>query len=60
MIYQTHKPLPKGISYESPLYQSDVKMWTDLTYPGPDGQPVHDREIGPASVKLSTNPENSW
>ena len=22
-------------------------MWTDLTYPGPDGQPVHDREIGP-------------
>ncbi|GIP00135.1 phospholipase D [Paenibacillus lautus] len=47
MIYQTHKPLPKGISYESSLYQSDVKMWTDLTYPGPDGQPVHDREIGP-------------
>lgn len=46
MIYQTHKPLPKGISYESPLYQSDVKMWVDLTYPGPDGQPVHDQEIG--------------
>ncbi|WP_322395718.1 hypothetical protein, partial [Clostridium perfringens] len=47
MIYQTHKPLPKGISYESPLYHSDVKMWIDLTYPGPDGQPIHDREIGP-------------
>ncbi|MDH6673131.1 HKD family nuclease [Paenibacillus sp. LBL] len=47
MIYQTHKPLPKGISYESPLYQSEVAMWVDLTYPGPDGQPVHDREIGP-------------
>ncbi|MCM3261471.1 phospholipase D family protein [Paenibacillus lautus] len=47
MIYQTHKPLPNGISYESPVYQSDVKMWIDLTYPGPDGQPVHDQEIGP-------------
>ncbi|WP_036717945.1 phospholipase D family protein [Paenibacillus sp. JCM 10914] len=47
MVYQTNKPLPPGISYESPPYQADVKMWVDLTYPGAGGQSVQHREIGP-------------
>lgn len=33
MIYQTHKPLPPGLSYESPVYKTDnVSFWHDLTY----------------------------
>ncbi|MFD1887447.1 phospholipase D family protein [Paenibacillus wenxiniae] len=36
MIYQTHKPLPAGVSYESPLYTVDhVNFYYDLTYPAP-------------------------
>ncbi len=36
MIYQTHKPLPAGVSYESPLYTVDqVQFYYDLTYPAP-------------------------
>lgn len=43
MIYQTHKPLPPGISYESPLYQVDhVNFWHDLTYA--DGSPTGKQE----------------
>lgn len=46
MVYQTQKPLPPGISYESPLYQTDdVKFWTDITYTGADGNPVHEQQI---------------
>lgn len=33
MVYQTHKPLPPGISYESPLYHvNNVSFWYDTTY----------------------------
>lgn len=33
MIYQTHKPLPSGISFESPIYKTNhVSFWHDLTY----------------------------
>lgn len=36
MIYQTNKPLPAGVSYESPLYTVDhVNFYYDLTYPAP-------------------------
>ncbi|MRN54219.1 phospholipase D family protein [Paenibacillus monticola] len=43
MIYQTHKPLPQGISYESPLYQvNHVSFWHDLTYA--DGSPTGKQE----------------
>ncbi|WP_244280933.1 hypothetical protein [Paenibacillus jilunlii] len=38
MIYQTHKPLPAGISYESPVYTADrVYFWHDLTYQDQSG-----------------------
>ncbi|MEW4372110.1 phospholipase D family protein [Paenibacillus kandeliae] len=34
MIYQTNKPLPAGVSYESPVYSVDhVNFYYDLTYP---------------------------
>lgn len=34
MIYQTNKPLPAGVSYESPIYSVDhVNFYYDLTYP---------------------------
>lgn len=37
-IYQTHKPLPPGISYESPVYRvQNLNFLYDLTYP--DGSP---------------------
>ncbi|WP_410512660.1 phospholipase D family protein [Paenibacillus sp. BR2-3] len=43
MVYQTHKPIPPGISYESPLYQvNNVSFWHDLTYP--DGSPTGKQE----------------
>lgn len=46
MVYHTQKPLPPGISYESPLYHTDnVQFWADITYTGPDGQPVHKQQI---------------
>lgn len=46
MIYHTQKPLPPGISYESPVYQTGkIAFWADLTYPGPDGKPVHEQTI---------------
>ncbi|MCF6138857.1 phospholipase D family protein [Pseudalkalibacillus berkeleyi] len=33
MVYQTYKPIPEGISYESDIYQvDDVKFHYDLTY----------------------------
>ncbi|WP_411348179.1 phospholipase D family protein [Paenibacillus sp. WLX2291] len=34
MVYQTNKPLPAGVSYESPVYSVDhVNFYYDLTYP---------------------------
>lgn len=46
MVYQTHKPLPAGISYESPLYQvNDVQFWKDLTYVTKDDQVIHEQEV---------------
>ncbi|MFD1776759.1 phospholipase D family protein [Paenibacillus rhizophilus] len=45
MIYQTHKPLPPGLSFESPLYRvENVTLWQDLTYP--DGSPEGRHESG--------------
>ncbi|MFB5674781.1 phospholipase D family protein [Paenibacillus terreus] len=46
MLYQTHKPLPPMISYESPVYRTDrVDFWTDLTYPLPSGKIRHESRI---------------
>ncbi|MNK25494.1 hypothetical protein D3C87_438200 [compost metagenome] len=46
MIYQTHKPLPAGVSYESPLYTVDhVDFLYDLTYPDGKGGFHQERHI---------------
>lgn len=46
MLYQTYKPLPAGISYESPEYRVDqVEFLHDLTYPSSDGQMQHEQQI---------------
>lgn len=43
MIYQTHKPLPPGLSYESPVYKAgNVSFLHDLTYQ--DGSEAGGRE----------------
>ncbi|ANS76166.1 phospholipase [Paenibacillus yonginensis] len=46
MIYQTHKPLAHGVSYESPEYTvSGVRFLYDLTYPDGDGGILQERNI---------------
>lgn len=46
MLYQTYKPLPSGISYESPEYRvGQVQFLNDLTYPSADGQMEHEQQI---------------
>ncbi len=46
MLYQTYKPLPPGISYESPEYRvQNVEFLHDLTYPSADGQMQHEQQI---------------
>ncbi|MEJ3718705.1 phospholipase D family protein [Paenibacillus polymyxa] len=47
MLYQTHKPLPPFVSYESQEYSTnEVNFWTDLTYPTGVGSTVqHEGQI---------------
>lgn len=46
VIYQTHKPLPPGLSHESPLYYvNNVRFLYDLTYPDPSGRVVSEQQI---------------
>ncbi|ADM72243.1 hypothetical protein GMA19_04485 [Paenibacillus polymyxa E681] len=47
MLYQTHKPLPPFVSYESQEYSThEVNFWTDLTYPTGDGSTAqHEGQI---------------
>lgn len=53
MIYQTHKPLPAGISYESPLYKVDnVSFWHDLTYPDGTATGTQENEILPRMLQI--------
>ncbi|WP_379157052.1 phospholipase D family protein [Paenibacillus sp. sgz5001063] len=53
MIYQTHKPLPAGISYESPVYKVDhVSFWHDLTYPDSSGNSQHEEQILPRILQI--------
>ncbi|KAF6575951.1 phospholipase D family protein [Paenibacillus polymyxa] len=47
MLYQTHKPLPPFVSYESQEYSThEVNFWTDLTYPTGNGNTAqHEGQI---------------
>ncbi|WNS42601.1 phospholipase D family protein [Paenibacillus sp. MMS20-IR301] len=53
MLYQTHKPLPPGLSAESPLYKvSSVDFWHDLTYQDAGGAAVREEQILPRILQI--------
>ncbi|WP_150270641.1 phospholipase D family protein [Paenibacillus tepidiphilus] len=53
MVYQTHKPLPPGISYESGLYQSNkLDFWYDLTVPDGSAQGRREEQILPRMLQI--------
>ncbi|KWX73819.1 phospholipase [Paenibacillus riograndensis] len=53
MVYQTHKPLPAGISYESPVYTADrVYFWHDLTYQDQNGTQQREEQILPRILQI--------
>lgn len=53
MIYQTHKPLPPGLSSESPVYKvQNVHLWHDLTYQGGNGSQHREEQILPRMLQI--------
>lgn len=53
MIYQTHKPLPPGLSYESPLYKAEgIRMWQDLTYQDGSAHGQREEQILPRILQI--------
>ncbi|UQZ37474.1 phospholipase [Paenibacillus sp. PK3_47] len=53
MIYQTHKPLPPGLSYESPLYKAErVHLWHDLTYQDGSAGGQREEQILPRILQI--------
>ncbi|MBT2288235.1 phospholipase D family protein [Paenibacillus albidus] len=53
MIYQTHKPLPPGLSYESPVYRvNQVNFWHDLTYADGSAEGRQESEILPRMLQI--------
>lgn len=53
MIYQTHKPLPPGLSYESPVYKTgQVRVWHDLTYQDGNAQSQREEQILPRILQI--------
>ncbi|WP_342563373.1 phospholipase D family protein [Paenibacillus sp. FSL R7-0345] len=53
MLYQTHKPLPPGISYESPVYKvNDVQFWHDLTYQDGSTDGAREEQILPRILQI--------
>ncbi|WP_025718755.1 phospholipase D family protein [Paenibacillus sp. 1-18] len=57
MIYQTHKPLPPLVSYESREYSTnEINFWTDLTYRSKDGNTTqHEGQILNRMFKIIDN-----
>ncbi|WP_408015064.1 phospholipase D family protein [Saccharibacillus alkalitolerans] len=53
MIYQMNKPLPEGISYESPVYRTDrVDFLYDLTYPAKSRNFTQERQIFDRTIEM--------
>ncbi|MFF2912294.1 phospholipase D-like domain-containing protein [Paenibacillus sp. NPDC057934] len=53
MIYQTHKPLPPGLSYESPSYKvNQVHFWYDLTHADGTENGSQEEQILPRILKI--------
>ncbi|MFS0783921.1 phospholipase D family protein [Bacillus sp. 1P06AnD] len=52
MIYETHKPMPKGTDYEGPLHSVEhAEFLYDLTYENKQGKEQNDQQIFPAVYK---------
>ncbi|MEK5450256.1 phospholipase D family protein [Paenibacillus sp. FSL R7-0331] len=52
-LYQTQKPLPPGISYESPVYKvTDVQFWHDLTYQDGSADGGREEQILPRILQI--------
>lgn len=53
LLYQMNKPLPEGISYESPVYRTDqVDFLYDLTYPAQTREFTQDRQIFDRTLEM--------
>jgi len=53
LLYQMNKPLPDGISYESPVYRTDqVDFLYDLTYPAETREFTQDRQIFDRTLEM--------
>lgn len=53
MIYHTHKPLPPGLSYESPVYRTDnVSFWYDLNVADGSEYGRHEGQIFPRMLDM--------
>jgi HKD family nuclease len=53
MVYQTHKPLPPGLSYESPMYKvNQVHFWHDLTYADGTASSKQEEHILPRILQI--------
>ncbi|MEK4003980.1 phospholipase D family protein [Paenibacillus sp. FSL H3-0333] len=53
MIYHIHKPLPPGLSAESPAYKvSTVAFWHDLTYQDSSGKQAREEQILPRILQI--------
>ncbi|MEJ8306916.1 phospholipase D family protein [Saccharibacillus sacchari] len=58
LLYQMNKPLPEGISYESPVYRTDqVDFLYDLTYPAQTREFTQDRQIFDRTIELINEAE---
>ncbi|MEI2399903.1 phospholipase D family protein [Paenibacillus phytohabitans] len=53
MVFQTHKPLPPGLSVESPAYKvENVAFWHDLTYQDSSGAEAREEQILPRILQI--------
>lgn len=53
IVYQMNKPLPDGISYESPVYQTErVDFLYDLTYPAQTREFTQERQIFDRTLEM--------
>ncbi|MDO3408820.1 phospholipase D family protein [Saccharibacillus sp. CPCC 101409] len=53
LLYQMNKPLPEGVSYESPVYRTDnVDFLYDLTIPKPNEQFTQERQIFDRAIEM--------
>lgn len=52
LLYNQWKVLPDGISYESDVYDTDVKFLSDMTYETRTGKVKHELEVFPEIIQM--------